>query len=166
MDLRPYSDADLALTEAIECDPEMMRELGGAVPKDDIPAIHQRRLKAVADGETWWFTIVPEPGDPPVGAIGIWENTQHGSPIHEVGWMVLPAYQGRGIASRALGLVIDRARADGGFRSIHAFPGLTNGPSNGLCRKFGFVHVGEMDGGYAGRQLRVNHWRLDLEPHD
>ena len=29
MELLPYSDADLGLTEAIECDPEMMRELGG-----------------------------------------------------------------------------------------------------------------------------------------
>jgi len=31
MELLPYSDADLALTAAIECGPEMMRELGGEV---------------------------------------------------------------------------------------------------------------------------------------
>jgi RimJ/RimL family protein N-acetyltransferase len=76
--------------------------------------------------------------------------------------MVLPEHQGRGIASAALGLLIERARAEPRFTSIHAFPPVTNAPSNALCRKAGFTLAEEMDFVYAGRTLRCNHWALGL----
>ena len=80
--------------------------------------------------------------------------------LHETGWMVLPEYQGRGVATAALALLIDRVRAEPRFDSMHAFPPVTNTPSNALCRKFGFALVGESDFEYAGRTLRCNHWSL------
>ena len=161
MELVSYTDADMALTETIECDPKMMRELGGRNPRSEIPRIHRRRVEAVAKGE-WWFKIVPEPDGPPAGTIGIWETDWKGAPIHETGWMVLPDYQGRGIAGKALDILLSRARADSRFRRIHAFPGVTNEPSNGLCRKFGFSLIEECDVVYEGRSLKVNHWALEL----
>jgi RimJ/RimL family protein N-acetyltransferase len=161
MDLLTYSDADLALTEAIETDPEMMRELGGPRAKAEIPAIHRRRLDRL-DGGDWWFKIVPEPSGPPAGTIGLWPTDWRGAPIHEVGWMVLPEFQGRGVASAALEMLLSRARSDPRFSSVHAFPGVTNGPSNALCRKFGFARLEECEVEYAGRALRCNHWELRL----
>jgi RimJ/RimL family protein N-acetyltransferase len=47
---------------------------------------------------------------------------------------------------------------------IHAYPGISNGASNAICRKAGFSLVGERDIDYVGRILRANHWRLDLGP--
>jgi RimJ/RimL family protein N-acetyltransferase len=161
VELLTYTDADIGLTEAIETDPEMMAELGGPIDAEQIPAIHRRRLEGIAAGD-WWLKIVPDPSGPPAGTIGIWPATHDGAQIHEIGWMVLPAFQGRGIASAALEAILSRARSDPGFSSIHAFPGVTNGPSNGLCRKFGFERLEERDGAYAGRALRCNHWKLDL----
>ena len=161
MELRPYSDADLPLTEAMECDPEVMRELGGPVDRAEIPEIHRRRAESVAEGE-WWFTIVPDRDGPPAGTIGIWETDWRGDLIHETGWMILPAFQGRGIASQALDLLLARARSEPRFRAVHAFPGISNGPSNALCRKFGFTLVEECDGAYKGEPLRCNHWELRL----
>jgi len=161
MELRPYSDADRALTEALELDPEVMRELGGPADPADMARIHRMRVETVANGE-WYFVIVPEPSGPPAGAIGIWESSLSGFPIHEIGWMVLPAFQGRGIASEALAEIISRARDDGRFERIHAFPGVSNAPSNSLCRKSGFVATEERQVKFRDQPLRVNHWELDV----
>lgn len=161
MELMTYTDADVGLTEAMECDPETMRELGGPRSRADIPQIHRRRLAAIANGE-WWFKIVPEPPGPAAGTIGIWPTTWQGSEIHEMGWMVLPAFQGRGLASAALETILTRARSDSRFSRLHAFPAISSAPSNALCCKFGFSQLEECDFEYAGRTLRCNHWELDL----
>lgn len=161
MELRPYSDRDLALTEEIECDPEMMRELGGPISKAEIPRIHRRRLESTSNGD-WWFVILPSPSSAPAGTIGIWERDWNGARIHETGWMVLPSFQGQGIASRALEMMLARARSEPRFRRLHAFPSVSNAASNVICRKFGFAQLEEADLEYAGRPLRCRHWELRL----
>jgi len=161
MELLTYTDDDLALTEALECDPAMMAELGGPQPREMIPEIHRKRLAHVARG-AWWLKIVPEPGGAPAGTIGIWEMEWKGAKTHEMGWMVLPAFQGRGLAGRAARMILARARADGRFDAVHAFPGIANGPSNAICRKSGLTFIEECDIDYSGRTLRCNHWRIDL----
>ena len=162
MELVPYSDGDIDLTVALETDAEVMRELGGPIPRERVLPIHRRRVESVAKGEDWWFKIVPDPESPPAGAIGLWRSTWKGAEIDEVGWMVLPAFQGRGIATGALRLLLDRARRDGRFSRIHAFPGVTNAPSNALCRSFDFTWIEEGEVGFRDRPLRCNHWALDL----
>jgi RimJ/RimL family protein N-acetyltransferase len=161
VELAPYSEEHFELTKALECDPEVMRELGGPADPDDIPRVHRMRVESVANGE-WWFVIVPEPSGPPAGTIGIWESTLKEQPMHEIGWMVLPEFQGRGIASEALLTIIDRARSNPGYSRIHAFPGVTNAPSNALCRGARFTHVEETEVHFRDRPLRVNHWELDV----
>jgi RimJ/RimL family protein N-acetyltransferase len=161
MELVTYTDADLALTAAVETDPVVMKELGGPRLPADIPEIHRRRLEGIANGD-WWLKIVPEPQGPAAGTIGIWPATWQGREIHETGWTLLPAFQGQGLASAALELLLARARPDPRFSSLHAFPGISNGPSNGLCRKFGFTKLEACDIEYAGRVLRCNHWELGL----
>jgi RimJ/RimL family protein N-acetyltransferase len=106
--------------------------------------------------------IVPEPGAAPIGTIGVWEQDHGGERIHEVGWLVLPEHQGQGVATRALGLLLERLRADPRIETVHAFPGVTNAPSNALCRRFGFRRLEEHDAAYAGRTLRTAHWELDV----
>jgi RimJ/RimL family protein N-acetyltransferase len=160
MELLPYTAEHLWLTEALETDERVMAELGGPWPRDAVAAIHERRLRSIAAG-TWCFTIVPEQGQPPVGMIGIFGSDLDGSPISEAGWSILPAHQGRGYASSALRILLDRAQADGRWGPIHAFPGVTNDPSNALCRKSGFSMVGERTMDYGGRALHCNHWILE-----
>jgi RimJ/RimL family protein N-acetyltransferase len=155
MELQAYTDADLALTEALETDPDVMRELGGPIERDKLPEIHRGRL-----GDPWWFKIVEEPGGPAVGTIDVWETRHGDASLHETGWMVLPAHQGRGVASAALALLIERVKGEPGIPSLHAFPPLGNAPSNALCRKFGFTLRAETDFVYSGRTLRCNHWSL------
>ena len=161
VELRPYSDDDLALTEALELDPEMMRELGGPADPADVLRVHRVRVELVANGG-WWFVIVPEPSGQAAGTIGVWESELDGSPVHEIGWMVLPEFQGRGIATEALATIVERARSDPRYSRIHAFPGVTNEPSNALCRRAGFVHIDEREVKFRDRPLRINHWEIDV----
>jgi len=156
VELLPYTDGDRELTEALETDPEVMRELGGPIASAELAAVHRRRLN-----DPWWFKIVAEPSGPAVGEIGIWARDFGGATIHETGWMVLPAFQGRGMASAALGLLIERVQAEPRFESMHAFPPVANAPSNALCRRFAFSLLEETDVCYAGRTLRCHHWALD-----
>jgi len=144
----------------METDPVVMSELGGPVPREEIPALHRRRVDGVAN-DPWWFVIVTQ-HDESAGEIGIWETEHDGSVVHETGWMLLAAFHGRGLATAALGLLLDRARAEPRFEQLHAFPGVSNPASNALCRKFGFELLGEEDGGYRDAKLRVNHWVLTL----
>jgi len=51
MKLAPYADEHRPLTEALECDPAVMRELGGPVDREDIARIHRMRVDSVARGE-------------------------------------------------------------------------------------------------------------------
>jgi RimJ/RimL family protein N-acetyltransferase len=161
VELALYSDADAWLTVAIECDPRMMSELGGPITPEEAAEAHRRRVATVAS-DPWWFTIVLEPGERPVGMLGVWRSEDEGKPVDEIGWMVLPAYQGRGIATAALRMLLDRARDDPRFERVHAFPAVSNAPSNALCRKFGFSLAGERDVEFRGRRLRCNHWELGV----
>ncbi len=161
--LRPYVDADRWLTEAIETNPEMMAELGGPLPAADIPRIHERRLQGMAADRLWYFAVESVAERRTVGTICLWRDVVDGRLRSEAGWATLREFQGRGHASAALRLLIERARQDGRWGDIHAFPGVANEPSNALCRSAGFKNVGEEVVSYAGRQLRCNHWVLPAD---
>jgi RimJ/RimL family protein N-acetyltransferase len=161
MELGAYTDADIALTEALECDPAVMAELGGPIPRENIPRLHAKRLAVIANGD-WWFKIVPEKGGPAVGTIGVWKGEYKGAEIYETGWLIRAELQGRGFASAAARMILDRARAERRFGFIHAFPGATNGASNAICRKAGFERLEECEIDYAERILKCVHWRADV----
>ncbi|MEU3703578.1 GNAT family N-acetyltransferase [Streptomyces anulatus] len=67
-----------------------------------------------------------------------------------MGWMVLPEYQGRGLAKQGVRTLLELARADDRWGLIHAFPATTNSPSNGICRTPGFRFLGKQDVPFAG----------------
>jgi RimJ/RimL family protein N-acetyltransferase len=164
MELRDYSNDDLWLTEALECDPTVMQHLGGPTPKEKITKLHERRLNSVLTKTVWYFTIVADPADGPVGTIGIWESDWKDSRVNETGWLILPAFQRRGLAKAAGQMILDRAKAEQKFKEIHAFPSVQNGASNAICQKLGFFLLGEVKVGYNGPMHLSNHWKIELAP--
>jgi RimJ/RimL family protein N-acetyltransferase len=160
MELRDISMDDLPLYEGLLTDPVIMSELGGPLGRGGLAHKLREIVDDVKAGKTWFFTIITDGA--PAGTVCVWDHPWNGEAISEIGWMVGPAFQGRGLASEAVGAVLERARAEGRWGVIHAFPSVTNGPSNAICRKTGFSKLEEVDFEYAGRILRCNHWRLDL----
>jgi RimJ/RimL family protein N-acetyltransferase len=161
--LRPWSNQDLPLLERLRSAPAMNEHLGGPETPGKIRERHER-YRAMADtGEGRMFVIVIGPPAEPVGSVGYREREWEGKPVWEMGWNVLPEFQGRGIATRAVATAIERARAERKHRFVHAFPSVDNLPSNAVCRKVGFTLVGEVDFEYPpGIFMRSNDWSFDL----
>lgn len=159
--LEPWQETDLPLVRRLLGDPAMMTHLGG--PESEAK-IAERLKRYLADPRQ--SRIVEVTSGTPVGWVGYWDHPWREHDIYEIGWSVLPEWQGRGIAGRATALALDRARATGEHRHVHAFPSVDNGPSNGICRKLGFQLLETLEFEYpsgSGHVLRCNDWRLDLD---
>ena len=163
IDIRLWSEGDLSLLERLLGDPAMTDHLGGPEAQGKICDRHARYCSSsLADSEPQ-FVIVIGPEQTAAGWIGYWEREWQGQLVLEMGWSVLPEFQGQGVATRAASLVIERARVAAKNRSIHAFPAVDNGPSNAICRKAGFTLQGPVDFEYPkGHFMRCNDWRLTL----
>jgi RimJ/RimL family protein N-acetyltransferase len=161
--LEPWGGDDLPLLRRTLGDPEMTKHLGGPESEAKLVERQQRFERLAESGAGRMFKIVDEATGEAVGSVGYWHRDWHGDEVYEIGWMVLPAFQGRGIAAAATEQAIARARDEGGRSRIHAFPGVENGPSNAICRKLGFELVEEIEFEYPpGTTMRCNDWRLDL----
>jgi RimJ/RimL family protein N-acetyltransferase len=160
--LEPWEPNDLRLLVSLVGDPVMMAHLGGPEPPEKIAARHQHYLQLGPRGSGQMFKVVDDTGAA-LGSVGYWPRTWHGQEVYETGWTVLPAFQGRGVATAAMGQVIALARAERTRQLMHAFPSVDNLPSNAICRKLGFTLMGESDVEYPpGQIMRCNDWRLAL----
>ncbi|RPJ20289.1 MAG: N-acetyltransferase [Chloroflexi bacterium] len=161
--LQPWSEDDLSLLEKLLGDPEMMSYLGGPESPEQIVRRHQRYTHLPESGIDHMFKIVWGPNAEGVGSVGYWKKTWREQAVYETGWLVLPAYQGRGIATKATRAVVEHARLEPKYQFMHAFPSVANAPSNAICRKLGFILVEECQVEYPpGHSMTVNDWRLDL----
>lgn len=150
-----WSDGDLPLLIRLNS-PKMTEHLGGPEAAEQL----QRRLDRYV--ATTGMFVVRADGEA-VGSVGFWDRSWKGEMVYETGWGILPEFQGFGIATRAMQMLIGIARAARGHSAMHAFPSVDNSPSNAICRKVAFELVGETDFEYPkGHWMRCNDWRLRL----
>ncbi|GAA2521187.1 hypothetical protein GCM10010276_84830 [Streptomyces longisporus] len=117
-------------------------------------ADRRRRYLVLGDGQM--YRVVLAGSGESVGSVGFWARQWRGGTVWEVGWGVLPEFQGRGLARAA--------RDTAEHRYLHAFPKEDNGPSNSVCRRAGFTLLGPVDIEYPkGHRITSNGWRVDLE---
>ena len=157
--LEPYAEKDLPLLERSNT-PEMTEHLGGPDTQNQLELRLDRYVAATTD-HTRMFKVIVD--GVPAGGVGFWEREWQGAQVYETGWGVFPEFQGRGIATRAMQLLIPIARAAQRHESMHAFPSVDNGPSNAICRKLGFERLGESEFEYPkGHWMQCNDWLLSL----
>ncbi len=161
IELHAWTDADLPVLQMTLGNPQMMEHLGGVETAEQILA-RQKRY-ANFSGPGGMFTIRIDSGTIIVGSIGYWERTWKGAQMYETGWMVMPEYAGRGIASEAARTIVSYAKAEGIHRFMHAYPAVDNAASNAVCRKAGFTNEGASTFEYPrGHFMRCNDWVIDL----
>jgi RimJ/RimL family protein N-acetyltransferase len=157
--VEPWGTGDLPLLQACLADPAMMEHLGGPEPAEKI-AERQARYEQPGSRQ---YKAVDEATGKGAGWVGYWERDWQGEPVFEIGWAVIPPFQGHGIAGEATRQVIAIARDERTRRFLHAYPGVENAPSNAVCRKLGFTLQGPHEFEYPKGSLMVcNDWRLDL----
>ena len=157
--LRPWAVGDLALLRRLNT-PEQLAHLGGPETDEAVVARHEKYLAA----EQGIFVIEDATTGEVSGTIVWWERVWTGREIQETGWSVVPEMQGRGVATAAAREVVRRLRESHRNRELHAFPGVDNAASNGVCRAAGFRLLGEAVVEYPkGRWMRVNDWVVDLD---
>ncbi|MFC3504679.1 GNAT family N-acetyltransferase [Micromonospora krabiensis] len=157
--IAPWSEDDLDLLRQLNA-PEVRAHTGGSETDEQVLARHERYVRFDRDG-CMYAVVLPD--GVKVGSVGYWERAWRGERVYEMGWAVLPAYQGRGVATAAVRAVADVARARRTRRWAHAYPSVDNPPSNAVCRKAGFTLLGETEFEYPpGRLMVSNDWRLDL----
>ena len=157
--LEPWEEGDLPLLRRLMGDAEMTKYLGGPESEEKL-AERQARYERPGSG---MFKIVDAETGEPAGSVGYWEKDWRDQKVFETGWMVVPVFQGRGIAVAATAEVISRARAEQRHRYLHAFPSVENAASNAICRKVGFTLLEAHEFEYPkGHFMRCNDWCLDL----
>ncbi|NBE85216.1 GNAT family N-acetyltransferase [Micromonospora sp. NEAU-HG-1] len=121
--LRDVHAGDVDAYRRMRCDPVMMADLGGPRPPESVPGQLRHDIDMVARGTGLIRMIVPDPADPATvaGTVTLVRHESDGEPGGEIGWMVLPEHQGRGVAKRAVRLLLDEARDDGRWSRVHAF---------------------------------------------
>jgi RimJ/RimL family protein N-acetyltransferase len=156
--IEPWGEGDLPLLERLLGDPAMMEHLGGPETVEKIAGRHARYLAADHDPQ---FKIVA--GGEPAGWVGYWEREWRDEEIYEIGWSVLPAFQGRGLASAATVQAVAHAKSAGRRPFLHAFPSVDNAPSNAVCARAGFTLLEAIEFEYPpGNVMFCNDWRIDL----
>jgi RimJ/RimL family protein N-acetyltransferase len=165
--LRAWTDYDLPLLRGLLGDPAMMTYLGGPESEEKLLARHARYLAIDESGTGRVFVVTTGPKRTPAGWVGYWETVWHDEPAWETGWNVLPAFQGRGLATRGAALAIEAAAAEGRHRFIYAFPAVANGASNAVCAKLGFERMGSEALEYppgTDNWMECAIWRRELGP--
>jgi RimJ/RimL family protein N-acetyltransferase len=159
--LEPWGSGDLPLLERLMGDVGMTEHLGGPESPEKLRE-RQERYERLEGGDRM-FKIVDVASGAGVGSVGFWSKEWRDQSVYEVGWMVVPEFQGRGIAAAATAQAIDVASRDGEHPVMHAFPNLDNAPSNAICRKLGFELLGACEFEFPkGHFMTCNDWRLEL----
>jgi RimJ/RimL family protein N-acetyltransferase len=164
--LRRYAEGDLWLLQRTLGDPAQMIHLNGPESDERLQRRHTTfvAMSASPDAGCQFMILVGGTGTP-AGNVGFWESEWRGEKAWEMGWFVLPEFQGRGVATAATRLVIDSLVPLPGPRSVVAFPSVDNHASNAICRRLGFTLKEDVSSEYpagSGRTLHVNVWMLSL----
>jgi RimJ/RimL family protein N-acetyltransferase len=156
-----WGSGDLPLLERLMGDPRVTEHLGGPESPDRLRE-RQGRYERLEDGDRM-FKIVDVASGVGVGSVGFWTKEWRQQQVCEAGWMVVPEFQGRGIAMAATAQAIELAKHEDKHRFMHAFPAVDNAPSNAICRKLGFELLEASEFEFPkGHFMTSNDWCLDL----
>lgn len=164
--IRPYGEGDLWLLERTLGDAKQMIHLNEPESTETIKKRHEKTVAMSKNQKAGCqYTILAGEKNEPAGNVGYWESEWKGQKGWEMGWFVLPEYQGQGLATEAARHIISQLAELNSCKQVFAFPSVNNSSSNAICRKLGFTLTEEFNIEYpqrSGKLLKANIWILNL----
>ena len=157
--LRPFHPSDLGLVAELATDPYVPRV--GTVPAVFTEAAGlaylERQHRRLADGTGWSFAIAQLDSDRAVGGAGLWRHEEGPA---TAGYVVAPAFRGRGYATAALRALTSFAWTQPDIDRIDLFIEPANLASIAVARSSGYreeelvVRHAEIGGGQLPDMVR------------
>ena len=153
--LRELRLADAAEIFRLRSDPSVNQfvDRPRAVTIDDATDFIHKIIGIIANNEGlfWAITLIGE--EKLIGAVVYW-NVEPEIDKAEIGYELLPEYQGKGIVSEAVSKVLEFGFEELKFKIITADPKKGNMASISLLERLQFDKIGETEGGYLSYELR------------
>jgi RimJ/RimL family protein N-acetyltransferase len=132
-------DDDLDDVATLLGDPEVMRFYSRPKARDEAQAwIERNRRRYREDGFGLWHVARTDTGEF-VGDCGLTVQRVDGVNEVEIGYHLLPAHQGQGLATEAAAACRDLARDRFGVRRLIAIIDPSNEPSQAVARRIGLA---------------------------
>ncbi|WP_019029981.1 GNAT family N-acetyltransferase [Colwellia piezophila] len=137
--LSPFEHSDEELFIELSMCPKMMEHVYNPFSYDEAKAAFEEKSRPWTITSDSWFSlgITELATGEKLGSIGI-RIVNHDAKIGEVGFMIRPSAQGKGIASEALSLLKDYAFAELTLNKLTATCSVNNAGSYKLLEKLGF----------------------------
>ncbi|MBD1581907.1 GNAT family N-acetyltransferase [Pseudoalteromonas sp. S16_S37] len=164
--LRKITLQDWPLFLKLHKDERVMRWVSDTL---DEPSIHEKFMQRYEDTSTWhkespcWLTLVVV--DKHTGnEVGLHGFYSQWSPYQqaEIGFLLLPEYQGKGYAKAATQAVIDFILKDCSFHKVIATVSEGNIASFSLLKSLGFTHEGTLKDNFKIADQWINDQKLAL----
>ena len=137
--LRPVRAGDAPRIQEGTAEPATSRWLGhkpAPYTLDDATAYVERRRELEATGQCTTWAVADPDDDRILGTI-LWFNWTPGVEC-EIGWWLHPDARGRGLATRAVRLVVDHVFATMDLKRVTAFAASSNAASRAVMERVGF----------------------------
>ena len=155
--LSPFEPSDWPFFHTLRESPEIMRYMAAIAPEEETRRLFAARLTAPHT-----FVIRTHNDDTPLGDIGLQISPRYPEEA-DIGYTVIPAAQGQGIASEALRAVCDYAFDRVGIKAVNAWVLAENGGSVRVLEKAGFVRTQVLEQAYEINGVRYDDWVYRLE---
>ncbi|MEG1421192.1 MAG: GNAT family N-acetyltransferase [Citrobacter sp.] len=155
--LSPFQPTDWPFFLRLRESPDIMHFMGNISPAKETRLLFARRLNAPHT-----FVIRQHHDATPLGDIGL--QISHLYPQEaDIGYVIIPEAQGKGIASEAVRAVCEYAFQHAGVTAINAYVLADNKGSVRILEKTGFVRTQVLEQAYEVNGVRYDDWVYRLE---
>ena len=159
VEIQKFSPAHRELHRKIYTHPEMMKDMNGPMNPEALQKSFER-MRDLSDYKTRGdFVITLQPGKIPVGIVAFVQTEFEGEKYFELGWMVLPEFQNKGVASQGARLLLNFMKEEKlEPLPLIAFTAGTKNASERICQKLNLEYVKPVVRKYFECEFPCHQW--------